>query len=191
MRRVLLLVLLALALPLAAAASSIDITNIGGTIAGSASGLSLNGSTVISYGGIVGSNLGTVTFTTGGFASGNVTIGGTLMAGGTLTITGNGSVSGVPNGVIFSGTFTSAQWMLSDKPGGGYELKATFISTSGGSAGHFGEFTLAGTLNENGTITLGSGDIILNSVPEPGTLVLLGTGLVGIGGLVRRKRILG
>lgn len=44
---------------------SIDIANHRGTITGSSSGRSLTGSTMISYGGIIVPNLGTVSFTTG------------------------------------------------------------------------------------------------------------------------------
>src|SRR5215831_11541045 len=108
MRRVIILAVLALALPLMAYAdSTIDVSNAGGTITGNASGLSLSGSTLFKFGSAVGSNLGSVSFT-----SGDAQMGGTLAAGGTFTITGNGT-NGVPNGVIFSGTFTGdVKWTL-------------------------------------------------------------------------------
>ena len=106
MRRVLILAVLALALPLMAYAdSSIDVSNSGGTITGNASGLSLTGSTLFKFGSAVGLNLGTVSFTTGAFTSGNAQNGGTLAAGGSFNITGNGT-NGVPNGVIFNGSFS-------------------------------------------------------------------------------------
>lgn len=194
MRRVVLLALLALALPLAAWADSIDATNRGGTITGGSSGLSLSGSVLTSYGAASGTNLGSVTFTTGAFISGNAQMGGTLAAGGTFVITGNGT-NGVPNGVIFSGTFSSSspiKWTLTTLANGthSYTLDGA-IQDASGRVGATTQITVnVGKGFFNGSAGLSSGDTNL-SVPEPGTLGLLGTGLVGIAGLMRRKLRIG
>src|SRR6266851_3324231 len=114
MKRVLWLTVLALALPLAAFADSVDFTNSGGILAGSTSGLSLTGSALIAVNGlnglgiVTGSDLGSVS--TGALSGGSLQMGGAFAAGGSFTITGNGS-NGVPNGTIFAGTFSSpATW---------------------------------------------------------------------------------
>ena len=198
-RKWLVVLLLALVVPVAAFAnSSVDFGKVGGTLAGSTSGLSLSGSTLatvngLNGGGLVTGNLGSVTFSTGALASGSLDMGGTFAAGGSFTVTGNGT-NGIPNGVIFSGTFSGpVTWSLITQPDGTHSYTLTGVLTGSLQGVTTNGVTVQLTVNTgkgffNGSVALGSGDTNFEVVvPEPGTLGMVGTGLLGVAGLLRRK----
>ena len=196
MKRVVLLAL-AMALPMGAFASSqIDFSNTGGKLTGSISkGLTLKGSTLTSVNGlnggalITGLNLGTVSFTTGTFQSGSIKMGGSFNGGGSFTITGSGS-NGL-SGVLFAGTFSGpVSWQLVTRANGthNYILTGALQANTGGTTAVTTQITFdTGTHYWNGSARLVGGTTTATVVPEPGTIGLLGTGLLGLAGVIRRQ----
>lgn len=204
MKRMWLLGLLALALPMSvfASSNSVDFTNSGGTLTGGNSGLTVSGSTLIAVSGLNGmglitGNLGSLTLQTGSFATGDAQHGGTLNSGGSFVIWSSGA-SGLPTGNLFNGSFTCSAaspctWAMTTLANGSHNYTLTgTISGMWYNGSTVGGTTVQLTVNTgrklfSGTVNISSGDTNIATVPEPGTLGLLGTGLIGVVGMLRRK----
>jgi hypothetical protein len=198
--KVMLFAALMLCLPLAAFANStVDFGYSGGMLSTPTNSYITTGpigstlTSVTGYNGggtITGSNLGTIVFTTGDRISGGMG-NATFAAGGSIVITANGS-GGLPAGVLFTGTFTSTSTLAQGMKNGLY-----FYTVSGSISGTFSNgqtvsgqaFTLSVSTKQpfHGTIGISSGNVNVLVTPEPGTLSLLGTGLIGLAGAVRKK----
>ena len=136
----------------------------------------------------------TLTFTTG------VGIGGTGTSGGTLTVTGCVTAPPCTDTTLFTGTFTDEP--TTTKTGAGLGFNGNFIAGTLDPSAYtalgipFGtgpvtgaiDAALTSKLNSDRLRLTGSGDMILNTpTPEPGSLALVGSGLLAVGGFLRRK----
>ena len=197
MRRVLVLALLSVTLPVAAWADGIDLINHFGTITISNAGITSKGSQLSQFNGLnSGHSMGSVSFSTGALISGSIQTGGTFSsAGSSFKVIGIGN-GGQPKGVIFSGAFVGPiTWTLVSQTG-----QSLIFQLTGGLAGTNGNGnTVSGTTTQmfhttvaqlqKGIVHITAGHTQLTAAPEPGTLGLLGLGLLGIGRQVRRKML--
>lgn len=207
MRRVaVILGLLALLLPAAAWADGVDLTNQWGTVTiTAAGGIVSQGSELMSWGAIKaahGYDLGSVSFSTGSLATGSIWGGGTWNGGGTFIVRGVGAwtknLPGTPQGPItlFNGSFVGPViWTVQSIGTGGFNYIFTLSgairgmyydgrTVNGTTTQYIYAYTNQWLQDRKGGISLGKSNL---AVPEPGTLGLLGTGLIFVAGSLRRK----
>jgi hypothetical protein len=206
MKRVAVLVgLCVLLLSAAAWADGINLTNKFGTVSITNAGIVSVGAQLRSYGPVnTGSSLGSVSFSTGALTSGSILGGGTFAggAGSSFIVNGSGAWLKALTGTnsthvtLFSGSFVGpVKWqLLSIGPHGWtytFELSGTIRGKLWDGRTVNGTTTQYITLYKNQWRIDNKGDIGLGTttlaIPEPSTLGLLGTGLIGIAGTLRRK----
>ena len=199
--------LCALLLSAAAWADGIKLTNNFGTVNVTNAGIVSTGMELKSYGLVtagLGNSLGSVSFSTGALTSGSILGGGTFAggAGSSFIVTGGGAWIKTLTGTtsthvtLFSGSFASpVNWqLLSIGPHGwtyNFELTGTIRgqfwdgrTVNGTTTQYITLYKNQWAIDNKGNIGLGSTHLL---VPEPSTLGLLGTGLIGIAGTLRRK----
>jgi PEP-CTERM motif len=195
----LLLALSAFVFPVAVRADGIDLTNQFGTITILDTGITSRGSELKSFNGIfapAGHAMGYVTFSTGAFISstGSIWNGGQFSSTGSSFVISGAGKYGEPRGVIFQGQFTGPiDWTLLavNNQFHEYQLTGTIQgmiwtgrTVSGTTTQTIYTYWNQEKVDHKGNINLGVTHL---ATPEPGTLGLLGTGLIAVAGLLRRK----
>ncbi len=206
MKRLILVMLLAAVLAPLASAGTIDVLFAGGTwswAGGAGSVLHANSTTVLANGSFVALPIAISSGPALG-GNGHFPTPYTWGAGGSITVGGCG-------GACFSGTFLSSQLGLNGFGGMTFvgdavlgNVNPVFLALLGLNPGvttytgliHLDvspapvSFALGSGRNADGRVkvgTLGSGDLHISTVPEPGSLALFGSGIIGLAGMLRRR----
>jgi hypothetical protein len=182
---------------MAAWADGINLTNADGTVIITNAGVVTTGSHLMSFNGIFAPTaraMGSVSFSTGAFTGASIWTGGTFSStNSSFIVTGIGNL-GQPKGVIFSGAFVGPiAWTVVSHTKWDYvfTLSGTIRGqiwtgrvVTGTTTQTIYAYKNQWSIDHDGGIHLGNTKL---TVPEPGTLGLLGMGLIAIAGAMRRK----
>jgi hypothetical protein len=128
---------------------------------------------------------------TGGTATYDVTATALGSNGAAVFLNGDSFNAGAPLSLDDSDFFADAPFFLN--PGQTDTFAAFTITVPAGTTlrNYFGDFTFLGGANGLSSSTLGTVDFTTAVTPEPGSLLLLATGVVGLGTTLRRRLISG
>jgi hypothetical protein len=149
----------------------------------------------------VAAHADTVTFTltnptqyVGGAAGGTLTYEVTASApggnGAAVFLNGDGFNVGLPPTIDDSDFFANAPFFLNPGDSATFDMFTVTVPAGTTPGNYSGFFTVLGGADGSSSDVLGTVEFVTVVTPEPGSFILLGSGLAGLVGVVRRKRSL-
>jgi PEP-CTERM motif len=126
---------------------------------------------------------------TGGSATYDVTATAPGSNGAAVFLNGNSFNAGVPLSLDDSDFFADAPFFLNPGQSDTFAVFTITVPAATTLRDYFGDFTFLGGSNGSSSATLGTVNFTTAVTPEPGSLLLLATGVAGLGTTLRRRLI--
>jgi len=126
---------------------------------------------------------------TGGTLTYEVTATASASNGGAVFLNGDSFNVGAPLTVDDSDFFANAPFFLTPGASSIFDMFAVTVPAGTLPGDYSGFFTVLGGVDGNASDTLGTVNFVTVVTPEPGSFILLGTGLAGVLTTLKRKRL--